>query len=129
MDWYSVVEVRIVPLMGRDATKERESSGPSDDHKYEPRLLEPTIEIDPKSLSESSKFIRAPIFVMRLRTGERSPTTFTDTEDKEERVGSETVTVMVQEISEVADGDGVRERVEEDESAERSIRAEQDWLK
>ena len=74
-------------------------------------------------------FIRVPTFVSRLRTGERLPTTFTDTEDEEDRVGSETVTLMVQEISEDAECNGVRERVEEYKFGEDSSKAKQDWLK
>ena len=92
-------------------------------------MLEITIEIEPESFIGSSVFIRVPRLVTRPSTGERLPTTLTDTEDEEDRVGSDTVTVMVQEISEVAEGNGARESVEEDESADRSIRAEQDWLK
>ena len=113
-------------LKGSNATKEKESSGPSADHKYEAWLSEPTIDIEPESLSESSLFIRDPRFVSKLRTGERFPTTVTDTEDEEERVGSEIVTLMVQEVSGDAEVDGVRESVEKDKLAEISIKTEQD---
>ena len=93
-------------------------------------MFEPTIEIDPESLRESSVFIRVPTrFVSRLRTGERLPTTLTDTEDKEDRVESETVTVMVQEISKDTECDGDKRSVEEDKSTLSSIKAEHDWLK
>ena len=61
--------------------------------------------------------------------GERIPSTLTDTEDEEDRVGSDIVTVIIQEIFEDDEETGVKERVDEDKSGQTSIRAEQDWLK
>ncbi len=92
-------------------------------------MFEPTIDIEPDSLSESSVFIRAPRFVIRLRTGERSPTTFTATDEKADRVASEIVTVIIHEVFEDAIGEAVREIFDEDKSAESSIRVRQVWLK
>ncbi len=111
--------------MGSKATKGVRSK-PSADQKKEARFFEPIIDIEPVSLSESSLFIRLPRFVNRFRTGERSPTTLTETEDEERRVGSETVTVMVQETSKDIKSNGARKSVEEDKLSVTPIRAEQD---